>query len=94
MKAIVNVKKQSVYSKHNGLTFEIKHIKNGFVCLLINDVETDFGYNEVMIVDFTKEIQEKYEDRLWYGFSESFNGLRNYAVINEIKYELKEKVWS
>jgi len=49
MKAIVKVKKGSVYSNFNGLTFEVEEINSTFVRLDINGISTDFLYTEVIM---------------------------------------------
>ena len=64
MRAIVNVKKGSGYSKFNGLTFEVKEYFSNIVCLKIPsqlDIDrfdsVDFSWNEVFIVDVQSSIK-------------------------------------
>lgn len=64
MRAIVNVKKGSGYSKFNGLTFEVKEYFSNIVCLKIPsqlDIDrfdsVDFSLNEVFIVDVQSSIK-------------------------------------
>lgn len=92
MKAIINVKKGSAYSKFNGLTFDIAEMfKTGVSIKGLNpefpDNKTDFGFSEVIIVDIQKEIS----------ISNEFAGcdadhrlnlvrLQNYCIQNGIKY--------
>ena len=58
MRAIVNVKKGSGYSKFNGLTFEVKEYFSNIVCLKIPsqlDIDkfdsVDFSISEIFITD-------------------------------------------
>jgi hypothetical protein len=51
MKAIVNVKKGSTYSRYNGMSFEVDEILSNVLCLNINGVKTDFSFNELLIKD-------------------------------------------
>lgn len=64
MRAIVNVKKGSGYSKFNGLTFEVKEYFSNIVCLKIplqynpeDFISVDFTLNEVFIVDIQTSIK-------------------------------------
>lgn len=65
MRAIItNLKKESVYSKYNGLTFEVQDCMRGLVGLKIPSESSenlfytaDFSWNEIMIVDLKIEIK-------------------------------------
>ena len=64
MRAIVNVKKGSGYSKFNGLTFEVKEYFSNIVCLKIPsqlDIDkfdsVDFSISEIFITDVQSSIK-------------------------------------
>ncbi len=71
MKAIIDIKnKQNQYSKLNGLTFKVKELLNNGVGLLaVNPYwpsnQTDFTFEEVIIVDIEKEVE--YYFNTWEG---------------------------
>ena len=83
MKAIVKVKKGSVYSNFNGLTFEVEEINSTFVRLDINGISTDFLYTEVIIVDIQKEYQKAFDNYNFNGDSTVIR-LQTYATKNTI----------
>jgi len=91
MRVILKVKKESAYAKYNGLTFNVKEFLNGLLALDINGKTVDFGFKEVLIVDFknelntaftsvTKEYKEQEVNR--------FKRLNNYAEVNGIDNEV------
>lgn len=62
MKAIVNVKKSSSFSKFNFLTFEVKEVLSAIVCLNINGNSVDFSFGEVIIVNFQDELLNAWKE--------------------------------
>lgn len=83
MKAIINIpNKKNQYSKFNGLTFEVKDLMNGQVGLIgVNkdfpNNQTDFSFEEVIIVDIQKEVE--YYFNTWEG-----EKLKKYCEVKNI----------
>ena len=50
MKAILKVKKGSIYSMYNGLTFRVVQLMSNIIALDIDGKTTDFSFGEVIIV--------------------------------------------
>ena len=85
MKAIVNVNANSAYANFNGYTFEVKEVLSKIVALNINGNTVDFSHNEVLIVDFTKELQAAYDDANWNSSRMAMlHNLRAYKIANKI----------
>ena len=92
MKAIVtNVRKESNYSKFNGLTFEVVGVLSSLIALSIPDEcgklrTVDFSFNEVFIVDFEKELQKQFDIANWYGGQErvKYANMESYKSKKEI----------
>jgi hypothetical protein len=61
MKVILDIRNpHSQYHKYNGLTFETRDLMRGQVGVLLKDNsfgQTDFSFNEIIIVDFQGEIK-------------------------------------
>jgi hypothetical protein len=85
MKAIVNVNKKSDYAKYNGLTFEVVQIMDKLICLNINEVDTDFSFTEVLLIDLEKYYLEEIEYMKESGISGGYEKLKNYIQKNNIK---------
>ena len=84
MKAIVNVRKRSFYSKYNGLTFEVSQFLSNIVALDIHGQTTaDFRFNEVLIVDVDKELS-----KAWTTDIKAYNNLKAYCEVNKIDLAL------
>lgn len=85
MKAIINVNRKSVYSKLNGLTFDVKDVMSNLISLDINGIITDFTHKEVMIVDFANELQSAYNRANWNSSDMTLLFiLRSYKIDNNI----------
>jgi hypothetical protein len=88
MKAIVKVSKSSPFAKHNGLTFEVKAVMSTVVALEISQrwrdekMTMDFGFTEIMIVDFARELQKAYDDYNWGSDTNRYRNLQLYATLN------------
>jgi hypothetical protein len=84
MKVVINIKKpSSQYHKYNGLTFETRELMHSLVGVLLkegNFNQTDFGFSEVIIVDFQEEVKRCV--RL--GFHYKLEKLKTYAKVNRI----------
>lgn len=85
MKAIVNVNTNSAYAPLNGHTFKVKGVFERFIALDVNGVVTDFGHQEVIIVDFQNELQKEFDTFKWNGGGDYYN-LRKYAINNHIVF--------
>ena len=96
MRAIVNVKKGSGYSRFNGLTFEVKEFFLNIVCLKIplqynpeDFISVDFTLNEVFIVDIQPSIKAlKNQIEFMNGLDEEkdeLNFLENYCKVKKIQ---------
>lgn len=84
MKAIVNVKSKSLYSKYNGLTYDVQleTLNDRTITLLIDNVEVQFSLNEVIIVDF----QKLYETSYIRDDFNRFDILSRYLEINDMEF--------
>ncbi len=60
MKAIVNVKPGTTYSKFNGLTFDVKNINNIVITLDLKGFAIEFSLGQVMICDIQEEYNKAY----------------------------------
>lgn len=89
MKAIINVHKNSIQAKNNGLTFEVKEVLSSIVALDINGITTDFSFKEVFIVDLINELQKARENRDWGSDNRTFANLQSYITIKGLNPELK-----
>lgn len=100
MRAIVNIRKSSAYAEYNGLTFEVAETKANTqsekvrITLKIfrkdigKEVSVDFSENEVIIVDFQKEIQKAYDDVNWDASRyEPYNTLQIYGKKKGLNFE-------
>jgi hypothetical protein len=93
MKAIINIKnKKNQYSKFNGLTFEVKEsLSYGFGLLGVNsefpNAQTDFNFNEVIIVDVKQELRQLQisgNTAGWIFCKSKWDCLMSYCKINKI----------
>lgn len=84
MKAIINIKNvNSQYHKYNGLTFTIRDLMHSMVGLTLNKNsfnQTDFGFSEVIIVDFQEEVKRCVK----FDFYHKLEKLITYAKVNRI----------
>lgn len=87
MKVIINIKnKRSQYAKFNGLTFKVAELMFGSVGVLLrqgNFNQTDFSYDEVIIVDIVEEIK-KVKDSNSINDERAFKILVDYVKLKEI----------
>lgn len=62
MKVIIDIRNPlSQYYKYNGLTFDTKDITKSSIGVLLKDGnfnQTDFSFNELIIVDFQGEVKK------------------------------------
>lgn len=93
MKAIVNIKnKKNYFSKYNGLAFEVKELLSYGVSLLgVNQEypnnQTDFTFDEVIIVDVKqelKQLQTAATNAGWVFVKTKWDGLMKYCKMNKI----------
>lgn len=88
MKVIINIKnKRSQYAKFNGLTFEVAELMFGSMGVLLrqgNFNQTDFSFDEVIIVDLMEELNKTEDAR-------SLKILLDYAQLNKIELMTKTK---
>lgn len=88
MKAIVNVNRQSSYSKYNGLTFEVHNLGTKTITLIIDSEQVDFSLKEVLIVNLESEIKKaSLNDKPELGSNlTTYSKLLNYCDIKKINY--------
>lgn len=87
MKVVISIKNlHSQYSKYNGLTFETKDLMNSSVGVLLKDGnfnQTDFHFDEVIIVDLQGEVERCVK----FGFNFKLEKLRNYSRMKGINID-------
>ena len=83
MKAIINSD-----SELKGLTFNVISVLRSVVTLNVNGEIKTFAHNEVLIVDFQKNLQQAYNSANWNSNCISaLNSLREYQKANNIKFQ-------
>lgn len=102
MKAIVSITKKSVYSKFNGLTFDVVELFSDFIVIKLpregregETVDVDFNFKEVVIADLQKEVNQtalhvKYSDD--YRLSGEGLNLEKLRLENLESYAKKNKI--
>lgn len=87
MKVVINIKNlHSQYSKYSGLTFETRDLMNSSVGVLLKDGnfnQTDFHFDEVIIVDLQGEVERCVK----FGFNFKLEKLRNYSRMKGINID-------
>lgn len=86
MKVIININnKRNQYAKFNGLTFDVAEVMSGSVGVLLrqgNFNQTDFSFDEIIIVDFLEELNKAKDSRY-------IKTLLDYAELKKIELMLK-----
>lgn len=84
MKVIIDIRNPlSQYHKYNGLTFDTKDILHNSVGVLLKDGnfnQTDFSFNELIIVDFQGEVKRCVK----FSFYLKLKKLKTYAKVRKI----------
>jgi hypothetical protein len=93
MRAILQTDDRN-YLKYNGITYKVSEMTDTYIQLEIPKSEEimlkiNFHYSQVMIVDFSKEIQKAYDDETHFTAVALFNRLQNYAYIKRIFYDIE-----
>ena len=93
LKAILNVHPKSQYAEHNGMTFSIVEMLSAGdglnFCLDIYGDAVDFTWKEVLVVDFSHELQMAYDSFNWDSGSKRgahYRPLEKYGKLKGIKF--------
>lgn len=92
MKAIVNItNKRNQHAVYNGLTFEVGDLLSYGVGLVglrseFPNVQTDFNFEEIIIVDIKEVLLRHSRAYLRFGFNQkTWDNLMNYCKIKNIQ---------